>query len=333
MGLLSLWWCTSGPACPPVVAACRVAPVSRRSGRHEPGGPVQAVSALCFHADARSHYVADNSGDIRQGVGLLAGAITRYAPDRLDVTLDDYQIVVPDGVQLFLSNLPFFGSMMPRPYRRRHGRQRRQRLRRAARDWHLVKLPRRAWLDAACRSWWRAACSPWAASYPSRSERARPTSLGVGRRPRLHRLNTLTTAHHALIAEDCDERAAPRATSMQELAALMGAVAVVMVGGMLIRPASLLAFAIVAGRVVLTATPTLLLTRRLRLGTHRHPSTADRPEVRLRSRACAVRSTRGSRRARMPPRAHCRRRRPSSARARPRSAPRCAVRSRRPRGA
>lgn len=69
---------------------------------------LEAVSAG-FHADVRSRYVADNSGDIRQGVGLLAGAVARYAPYRLEVMLDDHQIVVPAGAQLFLSNLPFFG--------------------------------------------------------------------------------------------------------------------------------------------------------------------------------------------------------------------------------
>ena len=69
---------------------------------------LEAVSAG-FHADARSRYMADNSGDMRQGVRLLAGAVARYAPYRVDVRLDDREIAVSAAAQLFLSNLPYFG--------------------------------------------------------------------------------------------------------------------------------------------------------------------------------------------------------------------------------
>jgi membrane protein DedA with SNARE-associated domain/diacylglycerol kinase family enzyme len=69
---------------------------------------VEALSAG-FHADARSRYMSDNSGDTRQGVQLLAGAIARYAPYRVDVRLDDREIDVCVAAQLFLSNLPYFG--------------------------------------------------------------------------------------------------------------------------------------------------------------------------------------------------------------------------------
>ena len=69
---------------------------------------VEAVSAG-FQADARSRYVSDNSADLRQGVQLLTGAIARYAPYRVDMTLDDRRIATSAGAQLFLANLPFFG--------------------------------------------------------------------------------------------------------------------------------------------------------------------------------------------------------------------------------
>ena len=69
---------------------------------------LEAVS-VGFQADARSRYVSDNSGDLRQGALLLAGALANYAPYRLGVTLDDRPIVVDAGAQLFLANLPFFG--------------------------------------------------------------------------------------------------------------------------------------------------------------------------------------------------------------------------------
>ena len=79
-------------------------------------------------------------------------------------------------------------------------------------------------------------------------------------------LNALTTAHRALIAEDFDDAMRPRATSAQEVAALLGAVAAVAIGGAFIEPAPLLAFALVAAIVALSALPTLTLTHRLGLG-------------------------------------------------------------------
>ena len=80
-------------------------------------------------------------------------------------------------------------------------------------------------------------------------------------------LNTLTTAHRALVAEDFEDADRPRATGAQEIAALLGAVIAVAIGGALIEPAPLLAFALVASVVAVSALPTLLLTRRLGLGT------------------------------------------------------------------
>lgn len=55
------------------------------------------------------------------------------------------------------------------------------------------------------------------------------------------------------------------------------------IGGVLIEPAPLLAFAIVAGLVALTATPTLLLTRRLGLGTRTQRVAPGVAQVRLRA--------------------------------------------------
>ncbi len=96
-------------------------------------------------------------------------------------------------------------------------------------------------------------------------------------------LNTLTTAHRALIAEDFDDAHRPRATSAQEIAALLGAVVAVAIGGALIEPAPLIAFALVAAVVALSALPTLLLTRRLGLGTGSQPAAPRRSSARLRA--------------------------------------------------
>jgi dolichol-phosphate mannosyltransferase len=79
-------------------------------------------------------------------------------------------------------------------------------------------------------------------------------------------LNALTTAHRAIIADDIEDSGRPAATSAQEIAGLIGAVVAVALGGALIDPAPAAAFALAAGVLAATAVPTLLVTRRLRLG-------------------------------------------------------------------
>ena len=86
-------------------------------------------------------------------------------------------------------------------------------------------------------------------------------------------LNALTTAHRAIVAEDVDDPRRPAATSAQEIAGLVGAVVAVAIGGALIEPAPAAAFALAAGVLAATALPTMLVTRRLRLG-ERPASTA-----------------------------------------------------------
>jgi len=88
-------------------------------------------------------------------------------------------------------------------------------------------------------------------------------------------LNALTTAHRAIVAEDVEDRRRPAATSAQEIAALIGAVVAVAIGGALIEPAPAAAFALAALVLGLTAVPTLLVSRRLRLG-ESEPSAAAR---------------------------------------------------------
>lgn len=96
-------------------------------------------------------------------------------------------------------------------------------------------------------------------------------------------LNALTTAHRALVAEDFDDARRPRATSAQEVAGLAGAVVAVAIGGALIEPAPMLAFALVGAVVVLSALPTLILTRRRGLGTGRQPKAPRGSRARLRA--------------------------------------------------
>jgi membrane-associated phospholipid phosphatase/MFS family permease len=79
-------------------------------------------------------------------------------------------------------------------------------------------------------------------------------------------LNALTTAHRAIVAEDVEDRGRPAATSAQEIAGLAGAVVAVAIGGALIEPAPTAAFALATLVLAATAVPTLLVTRRLRLG-------------------------------------------------------------------
>jgi dolichol-phosphate mannosyltransferase len=79
-------------------------------------------------------------------------------------------------------------------------------------------------------------------------------------------LNALTTAHRAIVADDIEDSGRPAATSAQEIAGLIGAVVAVALGGALIEPAPAAAFALAAGVLAVTAVPTIVVTRRLRLG-------------------------------------------------------------------
>jgi membrane-associated phospholipid phosphatase/MFS family permease len=79
-------------------------------------------------------------------------------------------------------------------------------------------------------------------------------------------LNALNTAHRTIVAEDMEDERRPAATSSQEVAGLVGAVLAVAIGGALIEPAPAAAFALAAGVLALTTLPTLVVTRRLRLG-------------------------------------------------------------------
>ena len=69
---------------------------------------IEAVSAG-FQAEARASYDADNSADLRQGLGALVRAVRRYAPYRARVELDSGRFGSGEAAQLFFSNLPFFG--------------------------------------------------------------------------------------------------------------------------------------------------------------------------------------------------------------------------------
>ena len=68
---------------------------------------VEGVSAG-FHAAARSRYSADNSADMRQGLGALAAALREFRPYRLRAQVGGESIDSADAAQLFLSNLPYF---------------------------------------------------------------------------------------------------------------------------------------------------------------------------------------------------------------------------------
>jgi membrane-associated phospholipid phosphatase/MFS family permease len=104
-------------------------------------------------------------------------------------------------------------------------------------------------------------------------------------------LNALTTAHRVLIAEDVADEGRPVATSAQELAAAIGAGAAVAIGAALIEPAPTTAFAIAAAVLVASALPTLLVTRRLRLGAAKHPG----PRVGARASLAGTLRRRGAR--------------------------------------
>jgi membrane-associated phospholipid phosphatase/MFS family permease len=85
-------------------------------------------------------------------------------------------------------------------------------------------------------------------------------------------LNALTTLHRAIVAEDLADERRPAATSAQELAATAGAGVAVGIGAALIVPAPGLAF-VFAGLVLAASTvPTLIVTRRLRLGGGARPA-------------------------------------------------------------
>jgi membrane-associated phospholipid phosphatase/MFS family permease len=95
-------------------------------------------------------------------------------------------------------------------------------------------------------------------------------------------LNALTTAHRAIVAEDVEDRRRPAVTSAQETANLVGAVLAVAIGGALIEPAPAAAFALAAAVLALTAVPTVVVMRRLRLGERAAPSRDERPRMRAR---------------------------------------------------
>ena len=98
-------------------------------------------------------------------------------------------------------------------------------------------------------------------------------------------LNALTTAHRAIIADDIEDSGRPAATSAQEIAGLVGAVVAVALGGALIEPAPAAAFALAAGVLAATVVPTVLVTRRLRLGERPAHVDADEPAAGLRELA------------------------------------------------
>jgi MFS family permease/membrane-associated phospholipid phosphatase len=96
-------------------------------------------------------------------------------------------------------------------------------------------------------------------------------------------LNALTTAHRAIVAEDVEDRRRPAATSAQETAGLVGAVLAVAIGGALIDPAPAAAFALAAAVLALTTLPTLLTSRRQRLGERASRARpAEQPRMRMR---------------------------------------------------
>jgi membrane-associated phospholipid phosphatase/MFS family permease len=90
-------------------------------------------------------------------------------------------------------------------------------------------------------------------------------------------LNALTTGHRAIVAEDVDDAGRPAATSAQEIAGLVGAVVAVAIGGALIEPAPAAAFALATVVLAMTVVPTMIVSRRLRLG-EREPVDATKKE-------------------------------------------------------
>jgi membrane-associated phospholipid phosphatase/MFS family permease len=87
-------------------------------------------------------------------------------------------------------------------------------------------------------------------------------------------LNALSTAHRALVAEDVSDERRPATTSAQELAMTAGGAVAVGIGAALIEPAPTAAFAIAAGILAVSALPTLLVIRRLGLGSRPGPRVA-----------------------------------------------------------
>jgi diacylglycerol kinase (ATP) len=69
---------------------------------------LEAVSAG-FQAEARAAYTGENSADLLHGVRVLAGAVRRYKPYRVDARVDGAAIRSGLAAQLFVSNLPYFG--------------------------------------------------------------------------------------------------------------------------------------------------------------------------------------------------------------------------------
>lgn len=68
---------------------------------------VEALSAG-VHADARSHYTGENSADLREGASAFAGALRRYHPYPVELSVDGRPGFLGEAAQVFLSNLPLF---------------------------------------------------------------------------------------------------------------------------------------------------------------------------------------------------------------------------------
>lgn len=68
---------------------------------------VEGVSAG-FQAAARSGYAAENSGDLRGGIGALLRALGRHRPYDAELLVDGAQLSFRTS-QLFVSNMPLFG--------------------------------------------------------------------------------------------------------------------------------------------------------------------------------------------------------------------------------
>ncbi len=99
------------PARAAEVAACAPARPIDALRVKTPDRSLFALEALSagFQAEARAHYAADNSSDLRQGAHALANALWQYAPYEVELRLDDGPVIGGEAAQLFLSNLPFFG--------------------------------------------------------------------------------------------------------------------------------------------------------------------------------------------------------------------------------
>jgi diacylglycerol kinase (ATP) len=69
---------------------------------------VEGVSAG-FQAEARAGYASPDSADLLAGARALAGALGRYRPYRVELSVDGRRAFSGDAAQVFISNLPLFG--------------------------------------------------------------------------------------------------------------------------------------------------------------------------------------------------------------------------------